>query len=194
MSLSLDVLYDTVDNGRRIVIASLPDTPTIIEAEKAYGPICGGNAKRVREIYGSRILAAQLYPDAVIGHGQNGEPFLSMCEEYGEISISHTSDKVAMIFSNENTGIDIERTDRKIGRVAGRFLSEEERSMIGEQGLSAAWCAKEAFYKYIKGDGVVFLNEYTIVFFNPDNIIIEHKGKKFDISVLTVGDITLAYI
>lgn len=194
MNLNLKIIYDVTCKGRRIVLASILDISLLPEAEKIYGPVSCGNKKRSAEKYSSKILAGQLYPGSTIEYGSGGEPVFNGCKEYREISVSHTSDTIAIIFSNENTGIDIENSERKIERAANRFLSPEERIIVGNDGLVAAWCAKEAFYKYLKGNGVTFLNEYTITSFSPHEIVIEHLGKRFSIAHTVIRDITLAYI
>lgn len=194
MSLNLEVIYDADHKGRRIVLASILDLSLLPQAERIYGPVSCTNLKRCAEKYSSTILVEQLYPGTALEHGSGGEPVLTACKEYSEISVSHTADKIAMIFSNANTGIDIENSERNMSLVANRFLSPEEREIAGKNGLVAAWCAKEAFYKYLKGKGVTFLNDYTIRSFSSEEIVMEYLGKRFYIDHTVIGNITLACI
>ena len=80
----------------------------------------------------------------------NGKPNLVNID--GFISISHAADVAAIAISKkEEVGIDIEKMQEKITRIAPKFmLSEEiERSQGEHQVLDmyVHWCVREAVYK-----------------------------------------------
>lgn len=77
------------------------------------------------------------------------------------ISISHSSDYVAVFISNELCGIDVENVHRNIDRVTKRFLHREELDWIEKSNQSQMlkiihWCAKEAIFKCCCETGVQF--------------------------------------
>jgi 4'-phosphopantetheinyl transferase len=79
---------------------------------------------------------------------QYGKPHLRSHE--AQISVTHTSKYVAVAFhSDKPVGIDVERVSEKIGRIAHKFLNDQELTEAGNDldKLAAYWCAKEALYK-----------------------------------------------
>ncbi len=112
-----------------------------------------------------------------IGHFPGGAPFLFGYA--GRISISHTDGLFAVAtlpatpdvelghFSERAAmGIDVERSDRaQVVRIADRFLSEDEKLLVGEDvelGV-LAWTAKEAAYKAALTAGLDFRQDIRIV-------------------------------
>ncbi len=79
------------------------------------------------------------------------------------ISVSHCSDRVAILLSNHPCGIDIERTDRNFTRASSRFLTPEEAAMSADpRWIGVVWCAKEALYKYSGRDGLDLLHDIRL--------------------------------
>lgn len=92
-----------------------------------------------------------------------GKPFIQFSEE--EFSISHSKGYTAAIINgNKRTGIDIEKIDIKIQRVAPRILSEIE--LAGAEGdlekLTVLWCCKEVLYKVFSKRGLEFKENLII--------------------------------
>ena len=68
------------------------------------------------------------------------------------VSISHTVGYVAVILSRDyEVGIDIEYVSERVGRIAARFLRNDENFTDCRQ-LLTAWCAKETMYKLFSSD------------------------------------------
>ena len=69
------------------------------------------------------------------------------------ISISHSGSLVALVFSDERIGLDIQMISDKPLRIKSHFLDETEEKVFGDNldTLSAVklWCAKEAVYKFL---------------------------------------------
>lgn len=88
-------------------------------------------------------------------YSQTGKPYLAQRTE--NISISHCKNWVAVIVHpNRQVGIDIETPNKKLHKVAQRFLSKDEYKCYkayGEENafryLRIIWSAKEALFKII---------------------------------------------
>ena len=78
-----------------------------------------------------------------------GKPYLY--ESRFHISLSHSGDFAAVIAGPSPVGIDIQRMVPRIGRIADRFITEAESSVILPESATehqhVYWCAKEALYK-----------------------------------------------
>lgn len=96
-------------------------------------------------------------------YNRNGVPFLKDSDRH--ISVSHCKEMACVAVSPVKCGVDIENVARDCSRIADRFLSERERPFLAgtpNPGM-AAWCIKEALYKYAGRDGVDFLHDIRIV-------------------------------
>lgn len=82
------------------------------------------------------------------------------------ISVSHTSDKAAIIISDKRCGIDIEKCDRNFAKAAGRYMSPEESELTNSFGSAwqgVVWCAKECMYKMYGHRSVDFGHDMKIL-------------------------------
>lgn len=128
--------------------------------------------KRRVEFLAARCLLNKVMSDEPqVSYSDLGKPFL---ENHSlNISISHSSDFVGVFLSEKNIGIDIERTDRMIDKVADRFLHPDEKvhiKQLNNQQLAKIvyWSAKEAIFKSSESQGIQFNNQIYIVPFNPE--------------------------
>jgi 4'-phosphopantetheinyl transferase len=106
--------------------------------------------KRLQHLAG-RYLLMELCPEfplANIRIMESRKPYVHGQELH--FSISHCGDFVAAIVSEQGAvGIDIERIQEKIERVAHKFLSPEERAWVhGLAHKTICWSAKEAVFKW----------------------------------------------
>ncbi|MGB0429469.1 MAG: 4'-phosphopantetheinyl transferase family protein [Bacteroidia bacterium] len=106
-----------------------------------------------------------------------------------EVSISHSSDMVAVIVGDCKSGIDIERHDRKVERIAKKFVRPDEFDFV-EKGKESAyyitfWAAKETMFKYYGGGGIDFKEHMQIAPFIMD------KSGKFEMHFLKNENQTL---
>lgn len=103
---------------------------------------------------------------AHIAYHDSGAPFLPT--EPLQISISHTKGYVAVILSEEATGIDIEYRSDRILKVRSHFMTKEEDADVGseheKEHLLIYWCAKETLYKILGREGVGFLDLHVVPF------------------------------
>ena len=75
------------------------------------------------------------------------------------VSISHSYPfAVACISKKPLTGIDLEKKDRNVQKIAPRFLNPTELELLKEDALklTLAWSAKESIYKAWKQPGLSF--------------------------------------
>jgi len=129
--------------------------------------------KRKIDFLATRLMVKKILGEkTVIDYLDTGKPFLKNRHQY--ISISHSADAVVVIISDEKTGIDVELANRKIDRVAKRFLSLEEFLHI--QNLEQAqiakiiyWGAKESIFKCSDYQGVHFYKQIHIHAFPIEN-------------------------
>lgn len=127
--------------------------------------------RRKIEYLAIRLLLQQLLNEkAEINYHNSGKPYFK--NKALNISISHSAELVTVIISEEETGIDVENTQRKIDRIANRFLHEKEAEHIQtKEDKQIAkifyWSAKEAIFKCTDFVGVQFNKQILI---NPCHI------------------------
>ncbi|WP_167605567.1 4'-phosphopantetheinyl transferase family protein [Maribellus sediminis] len=129
--------------------------------------------KRKVEFLAARMLLKMAFGEIPeIEYNGFGKPHLK--NSYKKISISHSADFACVFVSNNRIGIDIERADRNIDRVADRFLHAIEKTTISvfeDQQLAkvAYWSAKEAIFKCADEHGIHFNSQIRIDDFVPEN-------------------------
>jgi phosphopantetheinyl transferase len=99
-----------------------------------------------------------------IQHNEHGKPFISGSER--KISVSNSRNFVAVMLSNESTGVDIQIIQPKIIRIAHKFMSDKEMSQLDKnefiEHLLIYWSAKEAIYKAYGREKVSFRQNISI--------------------------------
>ena len=122
------------------------------------------------------------------------------------ISISHSHEYAVIIVSeNDTVAVDIEKVDKRVTRVAHKFIREDERVYDAElQTLmyTIIWSAKETLYKYYSKKELDFKENLSIEPFKPVSHPFMIKGniekgdyqRRFDMHVITLGDYMLTYI
>jgi phosphopantetheinyl transferase len=119
------------------------------------------NDTRRRHWLSYRLLIRQLLGrnEIEVHYLPSGKPCIR--EPQGHISVSHSGAYSAVIFSRTHrVGIDIERIQDRIEKVAHKFLSPEEMQALGDtyrtEKLVTLWAAKEALYKLLGHPGLEF--------------------------------------
>ena len=107
--------------------------------------------KRKKEFISSRIALKNIFnKDLDLKHHKSGKPFI---KETKHLSISHSSNFLALAFGEENIGIDIEKPQNRIVKLMPKILSEIEfMEFKKEPSMDLAckvWGAKEAILKYV---------------------------------------------
>lgn len=122
---------------------------------------------RIKQWLSTRILLHQLLPGVEIVYTKTGKPILN---NGMSISISHTHKYVAVLVSDKECGIDIEKPDQKIERIKHKFLSADDISKLNStEALTVYWCAKEALYKYYGEKELLFIEHLFIEGYSPDS-------------------------
>jgi len=156
--------------------------------------------KRKLEFLATRNLFTKLgLSDSEVTYRDDGAPII----KDGYISISHTSEFVAVIISGKRVGVDIERKRKQLFRITNKFINDNERSKFDVKSLeilSVIWNSKEAMFKLCRRQGIDFrqnMNVTGIDFETKDVVselifddkMIQVKGK-LDI----FGNHTLVYL
>ena len=124
----------------------------------------------------------------VIEYDQQGAPVIKN-SQYKHISVSHCRDRVAVLLSARECGVDIECCDRRFSAIAERYLTEEEHLVASKANfdrqtfLALAWSAKEALYKMLRREGVDLCRDLRIVAISPkqQSIVVEACGERVDL-------------
>lgn len=124
----------------------------------------------------------------VIEYDQQGAPVIKN-SQYKHISVSHCRDRVAVLLSARECGVDIECRDRRFSAIAERYLTEEEYLVASKANfdrqtfLALAWSAKEALYKMLRREGVDLCRDLRIVAISPkqQSIVAEAYGEPVEL-------------
>ncbi|MDN3722839.1 4'-phosphopantetheinyl transferase superfamily protein [Aequorivita sp. SDUM287046] len=147
------------------------------------------------------LLALEGYTDHDLRYDENGKPHLT---DGKNISITHSFNFSAIIVSDVEVGIDIEKQRNKILKIAHKFTPiEEYRTIANEDAmmrkLTIVWCAKESLYKSFAEKGVSFLEHIYVEDFALDEskttaaVTYEDKQQKYDVDFLEFEGFTCAY-
>lgn len=89
-----------------------------------------------------------------------------------EVTISHSHKMASVVVGDSVCGVDIERVDPKIERIARKFVRDDERAFLQleyqSQMLTLIWGVKESLFKFIGGGGVDFKENLRILPFVYD--------------------------
>lgn len=147
------------------------------------------------------LLAAEGYTDFDLFYDENGKPHLHNGKH---ISITHSFIFSAIIISDLEVGIDIEKQRAKILRIAHKFTPiEEYRTLANEDAiirkLTLVWCAKESLYKSFAHPGVSFIQNIYVEDFSLDHlqttswVHFEEVNTDYDVYFLEFDGFTCAY-
>lgn len=109
-----------------------------------------------------QLLWSQGYDDHQLSYNDCGKPFLS---DGKHISITHSFHFAAVILSDKEVGVDIERNREKIKKIQHRFVNTNYDSLSTEdlvKQLTVIWGAKESMYKTYPYGGLSFHDHIAI--------------------------------
>lgn len=119
------------------------------------------NTSKQKEFLASRYLLFVTGGEdyiSMLHKTETGKPFLK--NNYIKISLSHTQQYAVLIESLLNCGIDMERINERVKKIAVRFLHEQEWAFIKHESetelLTLFWSAKEAIYKWYGKRSLIF--------------------------------------
>lgn len=146
------------------------------------------------------LLKEAGYTDFDLYYNGNGKPHL---KDGKHISITHSFTFSALIISDVEVGIDIEKNREKIKIIQHKFVNFE-RGFIHEdddyiEQLTVIWGAKESLYKIYPFGGLTFKNDIDINSFQIADkkttgfIKVEGWNKNYDIRFTQLDGFTLVY-
>ena len=177
----------------------LKDTPLSLRSEKRLSSM--KSELHQRGFLSVRHLLKEAgYNDFDLFYTKNGKPHLKNGKR---ISITHSFTFSAIIISDVEVGIDIEKNREKIKIIEHKFVNFE-RGFIHEddnyiQQLTVIWGAKESLYKIYPYGGLTFKNDIDINSFQIADkrttgfIKAENWDKTYDIHFEQLDGFTLVY-
>jgi phosphopantetheinyl transferase len=164
------------------------------------------NLDKQREKLAGRVLAKSLMDTLDetyygIVNALSGRPVLM--DSPRRVSISHSGKYVAALITRSKTvGVDIQRIEPKIARIAPRVLSAKELEDCDGQTakLCAYWSIKEVLYKVYRERQLNFIDHLEIQNFILSKncsctgaIVLDQERADFSVTVCTFEDYILAY-
>ena len=150
--------------------------------------------KRKKEYLVSRLLLKDIAPKTKITYNKYGAPKL---ENGKHISISHSKNLVAIIFSKQKVGLDIEKISEKPLRLSSKFITEDGHQNLTEEKATLIWCVKEAIFKWNQKGNVDFKKDIKIKAFEimeKGEISCNFKGEKIIVKYRKIDNQYLAYV
>ena len=150
--------------------------------------------KRKKEHLASRLLVNEIYPTKTIIYNEFGAPELNNGKH---ISISHSKELVAVIFSNKKTGLDIEQISGKSLRLASKFVSARNLIKLNKEKATLIWCLKEAIYKWHQKGSVDFIKDIIIpelISKKNGKATVNFRGEKLNLNYLKINNHYLVYV
>ena len=131
----------------RLVIEPIASEEALREcataADLAFVEQYGSASRRCEVLAWRAIVRRELGAEVAISHDDYGAPKVDNPNTH--ISVSHSRDRVAVLFSNGVCAVDIESVERDFRKVASRYLSAEEQALAERYDIFAEmWSAKEA--------------------------------------------------
>ncbi|HZJ36387.1 MAG TPA: 4'-phosphopantetheinyl transferase superfamily protein, partial [Gillisia sp.] len=147
------------------------------------------------------LLAEAGYTDFDLYYDELGKPHL---KDHKYISITHSFEFTAIIVSEEQVGIDIEKKRDKILKIAEKFTPIEEYRTLANvsaliRKLTIVWGAKESIYKIYAEPGLSFLQHINIANFDLDEakttgeVYFNGTTSHFDLNFLEFEGYTCVY-
>lgn len=156
-----------------------------------------GSENRQREALAWRaIVRRELGAECRISYDEWGAPEVDVKNTF--ISVSHSKNQVAVLFSDAPCAVDIEQAERNFRKVASRYLSDDELALAESKALFAElWCAKEALYKYHKKGGLDLVKDIKIVEYDSEKsrfVATILDGEAVEVALSRQVDIVVAQI
>ena len=131
-----------------------------------------GSPERRRQRLAWRAALRSELPRVCVAYEEDGAPGLcpgGRVTEGGSgfIGVSHTKGMAVVIYDPESPcAVDVERLDRRFGRISSRYVSDRERMLASADDRlfeAVCWCAKETLYKYARREGASLLEDIRLL-------------------------------
>ncbi|HMI08372.1 MAG TPA: 4'-phosphopantetheinyl transferase superfamily protein [Flavobacterium sp.] len=151
-----------------------------------------------------KLLQETGYSDFDLYYDEFGKPHL---HDGRHISITHSHEFSAIVYSGANIGIDMEKQREKILIIADKFTAPQEESYLDKNNvddyirkLTVIWGAKEAIFKIQNEIGISFKDHIKLLPFEiadkTATAILEFNGmeKHFTVNIVEIENFTLVYV
>ena len=160
MKVELNSGYIIVED----VAPEAENSPLLTDDDQQHLATLNSPARRSQWATWRTIVRRHLGPTATLRYNSAGAPILvAPVGDVTHLSVSHSAQKVAVIFAGGRCGVDVEALGRNFGRIAARYISPTEREALAQSAgphfEAIMWSAKEALYKYAQATGVDFTEE-----------------------------------
>lgn len=156
-----------------IIVERVPEIytccDTLITSEDVASAVRFQNERRRREhLAWRRIVRKALGRDVRISYNEIGAPVVDRANTY--ISVSHSSEVVAVAIAECPIGIDIESSKRDFEHAKSRFMSRSEELLSSDSNWGAyVWTAKEALYKLYGRREIELIGDLRIDSFDSEH-------------------------
>lgn len=198
----------TVTEHTKVYIWKIEESLAWLSKDVALTPHCASRVAGMKSELHRRgfmsirhLLDEAGYTDFDLYYDQEGKPHL---KDGKKISITHSFIFSAIIVSDREVGIDIEKQRLKILRIAHKFTPiEEYRTMANDEALmrklTMVWGAKESLYKSFASPGVSFLQHIYVEDFRLDGlettaeVSYDDRTEAYDITFIEFEGFTCAF-
>lgn len=152
------------------------------------------NENRKKEFLSSRIALKKIFnKELELKHHKSGKPFI---KEAKHLSISHSSNFLALAYGEENIGIDIEKPQNRMIKLMPKILSEIEfMEFKKEPSIDLAcklWGTKESILKYM---GDKKLNYKEDIKVNTSSLdVAKYLKTNFKVEFKKIENMILTYV
>lgn len=118
------------------------------------------------------------------------------------ISISHCQGYAAAVAAKQAVGVDVERVSSRVQRIQDRFLTAEEKMLVGltDADLMLAWTAKEAVYKMHGSKKLIFKEHIRLVGRDDDrkmllvDLVTLEKKQRLEVAYCFLDEVVLSWV
>ena len=152
------------------------------------------NIKRKKEFISSRIALKKIFnKELELKHHKSGKPFI---KEAKHLSISHSSNFLALAYGEENIGIDIEKPQNRMVKLMPKILSEiEYMEFKKEPSIDLAcklWGVKESILKYVGDKNLNYKEDLKVNTTSLDTA--KYLKMNFKVEFKKIEDMILTYV
>ena len=150
-----------------------------------------------------KLLQETGYSDMDLYYDEFGKPHL---HDGRHISITHSHEFSAIVYSDVNIGIDMEKQREKIRVIADKFTAPLEESYLDKdrddyiRKLTVIWGAKEAIFKIRNEIGISFKDHIKVLPFEISDktataiLAFNNAESEFEVNIVEVEHFTLVYV
>lgn len=179
-----------VDDTTKVLVWKITESFTKLFREVALKDICLHRLERMKSELHQRgflsvrkLLEQTGYTDFDLYYDPNGKPHL---KDGRHISITHSFEFSAIIVSDRNIGIDLERQREKIFKIADKFTDpndiffDKQNNERTIRQLTAIWGIKESIYKFHSQKGLSLKDNINVLPFDFDKgeikALVDYEG------------------